>query len=750
MSKKKNQTTKKTTEKNANDPAVSTLFEKLEPFFQGVLVTMKQFNLADRAQFQNLFTEFLTLSGSNFYETFIASFEKRLTSGFNSSIDKMRDVPVDENFPKHIKDELEKWEYAKSAILVLFKPLDYAMANGAKETIEIIVKDKWNSQYLQTLNDTFNLTKTLAKIYSDSRRSDNKLAVLSVKNILVFYKRENLAVRGKVPLIKQFEDEFIASSVADYRTFATEFFKDGIHGFLPRAKQFVDDEFFRIDNGMDDDIGEKMKEKLKSEFLTATLEQVYEKYDEILEQDKVIEFQAITKMFEPIAKLDIFAQKTGIAFTKYCQEKIEQAMSSKSDFAKLPIEIVNLLFELVDRLDLMQQQYFLSNEIFKKNIDSAFKSALTSNKLVDICEKKDEFLPRVLANYTHMLLKKGSKVAANQDEIKQKFTKLGKIIVSVGNLDCFSQTYKRLFMERLIMDTVESTDLELYVITELASICDRTVSSQLHSVFNEYQKTEQTMTDFKDVMQKQRVTLPSFDMTMIIFSSSSMEHRKNVNFILPGPINDVFTTFSKYYSDKNTKKITLDMIMSHGIIQFSWMKRPIQIQTKLFQMGILMLFNETKELTFAELGEKTGLDSDRLASSISGIVSKGILVCSTDKEFKPDSVFKFNMSFKPRVTKFSVVQPDKVYLERERKETEKAMDEQLDEQRSYIIQAQQVRIMKMRKTMKFQDLVNETVENLRTKFNITGRRARKEIETLINGQYFKRSEEDREILEYLA
>ena len=154
-----------------SDPKVAELFERLEPFFEGILVTMKAFGLTERATYQQTFTEFLTKSGSNFYESFMEQFITRLKQGFKESMDKMKHIPIDENFPKQIKDELERWEYAKGAITVLFKPLEYAMANGASLTIDMIVKDKWNTDYLETLNQTFNLTQTLTLVFSNSRKN---------------------------------------------------------------------------------------------------------------------------------------------------------------------------------------------------------------------------------------------------------------------------------------------------------------------------------------------------------------------------------------------------------------------------------------------------------------------------------------------------------------------------------------------------------------------------------------------------
>ncbi|EDR24645.1 cullin-1, putative [Entamoeba dispar SAW760] len=736
--------------KEAEDPAVQELFDRLEPFFDGILVSMKSFSLTDRAMYQQVFTEFLTLSGSNFYEAFINKFRDRLKDGFQTSMKKIRDVPIDENFPKIIKEDLDRWEYAKSAILVLFKPLDYAMANGASLTIDIIVKDKWNTDYLHTLNDTFELTTTLTRVFSDSRRSGNKMSVLPVKNILMLYKRENIVTRGQVPLIKMFEDAFCKTSSEDYKVFATEFFKEGVHGFLPQAKQFMEDEEFRIENAMDDEIGEKMNKHLQNDFLKVSLQMVYEKYDEILEQDKEIEFQAITRLFGPINKLDKFAEKTKNSFMKVCQNKMENAVKQSPEFIRNYPAVVSLLFELLDRLEKMQQSYFLSNPIFKSRLDTAFKDALITNKIVDLSDKKDEVFPRILANYSHMLLKKGSKIEPDQEKVKENIVKLGKVLQFVGNRDVFEMVYQKNFQDRLVLGLMESSDLEMYMINELSNICDRQVSHKLHTTFQEYNQSSDILEKFKGYCTKGNVQLPKFDFNVVVFSNSSSQNQNVASYNMPSQLKEVFDKFSEFYKTTQNKKLTLNHTSSTGIIQFSWLRRPIQITCRFYQLGLLMLFNDNKEITYAELGTKTALNTDDLAICMSGMVSKGLLSNSTGKEFKPESVFKFNMAFKPKMTKLSVMQADKEYVEKEQQKKNDAESEQLEETRNYVIQAKQVRIMKQRRTMKYVDLINETIEHLRSRFNITSRMARKNIEYLINKEYFKRSDSDREVLEYLA
>ncbi|KAL7721986.1 cullin-1 [Entamoeba marina] len=328
--------------------------------------------------------------------------------------------------------------------------------------------------------------------------------------------------------------------------------------------------------------------------------------------------------------------------------------------------------------------------------------------------------------------------------------KLGKMLQFVGNRDVFEMVYQKQFQDRLVLGQMESPDLETYMIEELSHICDRQVSHKLRTTFQEFNQSSDNLEKFKNYCSKKSIALPKFDFSFVIFSNSSSQAQQAQQFNMPSQLQEIFTQFSDFYKSQQNKRLTLNHNSSTGVIQFSWLKRPMQITCKLQQIGIILLLNEKAEWTYSEIGSKTGMTSDNLSLCLSGIVTKNVLLCSTASNFTPESVFKFNLAFKPRMTKFSVMVADRKYLEKEEKARSNAESEQLEETRNMVIQAKQVRIMKQRRTMKYVDLINESIEHLRSRFNITSKMARKNIEYLINKEYFKRSDTDREILEYLA
>ena len=744
------------------------LFDKLEPFFNGVLVEMKTFGITDKAYYDQCFLEFNAGVKTNIYDALISKFKLRIKAGFDESIKFLKNFPYDENFPKHIKNEIDKFEYAKRAILSLFNSLKLGASQGSMNSIEKIVKENWDTDYLSQLNDMLHLTTELTKIFSTSRRNGNTQTVLPVKTILKYYEDNDNSpanLSGK-KLIPEFKRGFINNAREDYKKLQADYMAGGIHMFLKSSLKFITDEDFRLENALIEDISKELKPILIREYVNKAYDLILENYKHIIEKNDDDEFQAIVKLFDRIDKLTPFAKKTEEYFVEKCQKRILEEIQKVADLAKNSttpvrplhkdsIASMKIFLEFYDLFAHLRDVSFLKNITFQTQLINGFKTLFQSNALIKQSGEGENFVPKVLTSFIHGFLRKGSKIEIEGKTKQSVISSIAEILQMAGGTDIFIKYYSQHLQERLIEAIIESKDDELFAITTIEKVCDRSEVDKLHKIFTEYDTSTQENERFKYHCQNQRIVLPKMDFTCLIFPMIQTEGNQTIdkfnNFKHYDPCMAIFNAYKNFcVRDGSKKKVDLDIGRSWCVLQIPFNKRKYEIIARYPQTVILMLFNEKKEMTFAELGERTGLGSDILAYQLSGIVSKGVLSCSTGKSFEPESEFKFNMAFKPKVPKINVKQPDKNYLEIEEKAKTDTISDAVLKDRSLKIQAREVRIMKQRRTMKFIDLINETIDSLRKQFNVSSKMARKEIEFLISKEYFKRSEQDINILEYIA
>ena len=116
------------------------------------------------------------------------------------------------------------------------------------------------------------------------------------------------------------------------------------------------------------------------------------------------------------------------------------------------------------------------------------------------------------------------------------------------------------------------------------------------------------------------------------------------------------------------------------------------------------------------------------------------------QDLKAHSVLKINSKFKNPLRRIKV---PKVSIQSDASKRE-AEDEQTDQDRSKVLQAAIVRLMKARKKLRFQDIVVETTKLVRERFEPAMRQIRREVEGLVERDYLERDEDDPHLLRYLA
>ena len=175
-------------------------------------------------------------------------------------------------------------------------------------------------------------------------------------------------------------------------------------------------------------------------------------------------------------------------------------------------------------------------------------------------------------------------------------------------------------------------------------------------------------------------------------------------------------------------------------------------------MAVLLQYNTHDTLSLDELVAATSIPKELMTQILALLVKAKVLVSEETDQYDlyPGAwsshpclsylLTKLGVGFKSKKIRVNLNQPIKAEVKAESSEVMKTVDED----RKYVIQATIVRIMKARKTMKNQPLIQEVISQISTSFTPKIPDIKKAIETLLEKEYIERAENTRDTFNYVA
>ena len=311
----------------------------------------------------------------------------------------------------------------------------------------------------------------------------------------------------------------------------------------------------------------------------------------------------------------------------------------------------------------------------------------------------------------------------------------------IEDKDVFQTFYTTKLSKRLIHGVSASDEAESSMISKLKEACGFEYTNKLARMFTDMTLSKDLTDQFRDRMQQNHDDMDINFSIMVLGTNFWPLNAPTHGFTIPQEIQPTYDRFSKYYQTKHSgRKLTWLWNYSKNELHTNYLNQKYILMTSSYQMAVLLQYNRHDTLSLDELITATAISKEILLQVLTLLCKAKVLINDETDQYD------LNPNFKSKKIRVNLNQPIKAEVKAESTEVMKAVDED----RKYVIQARIVRIMKARKTMKNQPLIQEVISQISHIFAPKIPDIKKAIDTLLEKEYIERVEGTRDTFAYVA
>ncbi|KTF82332.1 hypothetical protein cypCar_00024753 [Cyprinus carpio] len=515
-----------------------------------------------------------------------------------------------------------------------------------------------------------------------------------------------------------FETQFFADTERFYTRESTEFLQQNpVTEYMKKAEARLLEEQRRVQVYLHESTQDELARKCEQVLIEKHLEIFHMEFQNLLDADKNEDlgrmYNLVSRITDGLGELkkllESHIHNQGLAAIEKCGD------SALND----PKMYVQTILDVHKKYNALVMSAFNNDAGFVAALDKACGRFINNNAITRMAQSSSKS-PELLARYCDSLLKKSSK-NPEEAELEDTLNQVMVVFKYIEDKDVFQKFYAKMLAKRLVHQNSASDDAEASMISKLKQACgfeytsklqrmfqDIGVSKDLNEQFKKHLSNSEPLDFITDEKKSGSVCL-AVDFSIQVLSSGSWPFQQSCTFALP--------------SEAST-----------------------------FQMAILLQFNTENSYTVQQLADSTQIKIDILVQVLQILLKSKLLVLENENanidetDFKPDTLIKLFLGYKNKKLRVNINVPMKTEQKQEQETTHK----NIEEDRKLLIQAAIVRIMKMRKVLKHQQLLAEVLNQLSSRFKPRVPVIKKCIDILIEKEYLERVDGEKDTYSYLA
>ncbi|KIM65778.1 hypothetical protein SCLCIDRAFT_1211764 [Scleroderma citrinum Foug A] len=516
--------------------------------------------------------------------------------------------------------------------------------------------------------------------------------------------------------------------------------ENSVSDYLRKAEERLREEEDRVDRYLNAETRKQLISKCDHVLIRQHAELMWESFQTLLDYDKDEDLQRMYALLSRIPEgLEPLRKRFEEHVKRAGQNAVLKLVGQGTEGADGldPKAYVDALLEVHRKNSETVSRSFKGEAGFVASLDKACREFVNRNAATGTSTTKS---PELLAKHADMLLRKNNKMAEEED-LEGALNRVMILFKYIEDKDVFQTFYTTKLSKRLIHGVSASDEAEASMISKLKEACGFEYTNKLQRMFTDMSLSKDLTDQFKERMQQNHDDMDINFSIMVLGTNFWPLSAPNNDFIIPSDIFPTYDRFSKYYQTKHSgRKLTWLWNYSKNELRTNYLNQKYILMTSSYQMAVLLQYNKHDTLSLDELIAATAISKDILTQVLTLLVKAKVLINEETDQYD------LNPNFKSKKIRVNLNQPIKAEVKAESSEVLKTVDED----RKYVIQATIVRIMKARKTMKNQALIQEVISQISQRFAPKIPDIKKAIDTLLEKEYIERVEGTRDTFAYVA